>query len=264
MNSWRKSAKPEDYDETGGFLWDQLTGLFKNPAVGAVDRIDNCDGDQAAWMFAVPGVALFQDFDATDAGHPQPAHEFSATYSPGKSYRLTIGVIGGGGRMAEGVTLELAFYYRDPNGLPVVIQQETVTNTRERFPNNTHLVDSSLLLTKVRPEDPWAGRHIGVRMLSTVSPDAQGGYWDLDNLRLEEISSLSLTLSPGPSTSELRLSWASEQGLLYQVRRGAELGDWVNEGAPIPGTGEELSTLIDIRGHSHAYFSLVATPAIAP
>ena len=32
--------------------------------------------------------------------------------------------------------------------------------------------------------DPWAGRHIGVRLLSTVGFDLMGGYWDLDNIRL--------------------------------------------------------------------------------
>src|SRR5437899_2383215 len=60
MDSWQKNPKPDWYDEGGGaFLWTQLTGQFSNqpPAY-----IDNCDGKQAAWMFVIPEVAIFQDF----------------------------------------------------------------------------------------------------------------------------------------------------------------------------------------------------------
>src|SRR5439155_12475624 len=63
IDSWQKSAKPPWYDESGGYLWDQLTGTFKNTPTNSSDHIDNCDGNQAAWMFAVPEVAIFQDYN---------------------------------------------------------------------------------------------------------------------------------------------------------------------------------------------------------
>src|SRR5438552_17921241 len=66
IDSWQKSAKPPCYDESGGYLWDQLTGTFKNTPPTIADHIDNCDGNQAAWMFAVPEVAIFQDYDSVD------------------------------------------------------------------------------------------------------------------------------------------------------------------------------------------------------
>src|SRR5262245_39645715 len=66
INAWQKSPKPDWYQESGGFLWTQLTGIFKNTPATSADHIDNCDGNQALWLFAVPEVGLFQDYDSTD------------------------------------------------------------------------------------------------------------------------------------------------------------------------------------------------------
>src|SRR5262249_29890310 len=58
IDSWQKSDKPAWYQEGGGLLWTQLTGIFKNTPTNSSDHIDNCDGNQALWLFAVPEVAL--------------------------------------------------------------------------------------------------------------------------------------------------------------------------------------------------------------
>ena len=54
IDSWQKSEKPWWYDESGGFLWSQLTGVFLNLPSTDPNHIDNCDGKQAVWLFAVP------------------------------------------------------------------------------------------------------------------------------------------------------------------------------------------------------------------
>ena len=97
IDSWQKSPKPDDYIEAGGFLWTQLTGIFKNSSPGSSDYIDNCDGAQALWLFAVPEVALFQDYDSFDWHNQPPSHQFNATFTIGRSYHLRVGVIGTGG-----------------------------------------------------------------------------------------------------------------------------------------------------------------------
>src|ERR1700720_3245630 len=53
IDSWQKASKPDWYAEGGGYTWDQLTGVFMNSSVTSADHIDNCDGNQAMWMFAV-------------------------------------------------------------------------------------------------------------------------------------------------------------------------------------------------------------------
>ena len=120
--SWQKTAKPDWYDDqSGAFLWTQLTGEFTNQP-GSVSFIDNCDGGQAAWMFVIPEVGIYQDYD-------NPAnHAFDATYEVGSSYRLAVGVIGTGGSMLPGVTFELALYYRDAASNMVVVAATTATS----------------------------------------------------------------------------------------------------------------------------------------
>jgi predicted RNA-binding protein with RPS1 domain len=39
---------------------------------------------------------------------------------------------------------------------------------------------------KQMASDPWAGKNIGIQMLSTTGFELAGGYWDLDHVRLTE------------------------------------------------------------------------------
>ena len=94
FTAWRKTPKPPTYDETGGFFWDDLTGVFANTPPGTTDHIDNCDGAQALWLFAVPEVGLFQDYDTVDSGHAEPTHAFDAAFQPGVAYQLDFSLIG--------------------------------------------------------------------------------------------------------------------------------------------------------------------------
>jgi len=102
VDSWQKSAKPDWYEENGAYTWEQLTGVFKNTPDTSPDHIDNCDGQQAMWMFVVPEVAIFQDYSTLDWNDVEPTHDFNVRFEPGKSYQLTVGVIGGGGQHVAG------------------------------------------------------------------------------------------------------------------------------------------------------------------
>ncbi len=176
IDSWQKSPTPWWYDESGGFFWSQLTGVFLNVAPTDPDHIDNCDGNQAVWLFAVPEVELFQDL--------------TATFEVGQSYRLTVGIIGGGGNMKDDVPIEIRLYYCDAENKKV-----TVGATTFMYDSDTgyvkHFNDVQLDLPQVRPTNPWAGKNIGVQLVSILTladldPDTgkAGGYWDLDNVRL--------------------------------------------------------------------------------
>jgi hypothetical protein len=178
IDAWQKSPKPEGYDESGGFPWDQLTGVFLNTPADKPDHIVNMQGSQAVFLFAVPQVALFQDRLSPPAG------AFDVLFEPGHAYRLTVGVLGGGGGMKPGVTLELALYYRDASGLPVPVASTTVTNDTALFPNTSRFVDFSVVVPTVRRSDAWAGQPLGIRIASTVAPELAGGYWDVEDVRL--------------------------------------------------------------------------------
>ncbi len=187
FDAWQKTARPDSYPESGGFLWSQLTGIFKNPAPGTTGHIDNCIGNQAVWLFAVPGVGLYQDYDSVDWDDAIPTHAFDAKFEIGSSYELAVGVIGGGGAMLSGATLDLSLYYRDTASNRVAVATTSITNSPSNFTNQTHFIEFRVRMPSVKPGDAWAGRHIGVQLLSTVSTNLQGGYWDLDNIRLFSI-----------------------------------------------------------------------------
>lgn len=216
IDAWQKAPKPDWYDETGGFLWDQLAGLFKNTPAGSADHIENCDGAQAIWLFAVPEVALFQDYDSVDWNDSSPSHAFDARFEVGKSYRLTVGVIGTGGNMLEGVPLEIGFYYRDAAGNPVIVASTTISNSAAVFPDRNHFVDFAVAVPAVQAGDAWAGQHIGVRFLSTVSAAMQGGFWDLDNVRLTASSPPTLS-DPAVANDQFLFTLKSDLGSVFDI-----------------------------------------------
>lgn len=222
VDAWQKAPKPDWYVETAEFLWSYNIGLFKNPATNSADHIDNLDGAQAIWLFAVPEVALFQDYDSVDWRNPEPTHAFNARYEAGKSYRLTVGVIGSGGGMQPGATMELSMYYRDALSNQVTVAALSITNTATVFSNNTHFLDFRVEVPVVRPEDAWAGRHIGVRMRSTVDPALQGGYWDLDNVRLSAILEPVLS-DPLWSEDRFQFTVRSEPALNIEILSATDL-----------------------------------------
>lgn len=244
LNSWQKTAKPDWYDDGGGsFLWSQLTGAFRNTTVGSSNYIDNCDGLQAMWLFAVPEVGLFQDYDSMDWNDPVPTHDFNANYEPGKSYHLTVGVIGTGGNMQQGVTLDLSLYYRDALSNRIVITTTTLTNNYDVFSNNTHFVDCHVTIPIVKAGDAWAGQKIGIQFLSTVRTNLQGGYWDLDNVRLAS------TLAPKivnlvRTNGQFQFTLQSEPGLTFQIVASTNLtmpsSNWTSVGFATNVTGAIL------------------------
>jgi hypothetical protein len=171
IDVWQKAPKPVWYDESGGFLWDQLAGLFQNQAPTNSAYIDNADGKQGLYLFAVPQVAVSQDLDTK--------------FEVGKAYDFTIGVIGGGGNMALDTSMQAALYYRDAASNVVIVASTNITYAPALFPNTTHYVDQSVYAPTVAAGAPWAGRNVGILLQSTVRPElAGGGYWDLDNVRL--------------------------------------------------------------------------------
>ncbi len=190
FDSWTPAPKPDWYEETGGFLWNQLTGLFKNPVAGSADHIDNCDGNQAAWLFAIPEVALSQSLGSPDS--QGGGQESSVRFEPGKAYRLTVGLIGGGGAMLPGVTLQMELGYRDLSSNLLTVASCTITNDPAVLSSTTHFVDFEASLPVVKPEDAWADKTVEIRFRSTVSSELRGGYWDLDHVRLDSFLAPSL------------------------------------------------------------------------
>jgi hypothetical protein len=244
IDAWQKTPKPFWFDEGTMGLWDQLTGVFLNPPPGDPYHIDNCDGNQALYVFAVPQAGLFQDYEAVDWSGA--THGFDARFEVGRAYQLIVGVIGGGrGSMTPGATLLLGLYYRDAAGQLVTVAATNVVYTPAVFPGMTHFVDCQVLLPVVQPGDPWAGQRLGVQLLSTVSLEIAGGYWDIDHVRLRAILPPTLT-APGWTNGQFGFTLRSEPGLSFEMLATTNLGeafpDWLSVGNVTNLTGETVFT----------------------
>jgi hypothetical protein len=191
IDSWNKFPQPQGLPLPGGVTWEQMSGVFPNTAPGASDHIDNVHGNQAAYLFSVPGVGVYQDL--------------SATFTAGQAYNLSLGLIAGGG-MQPGSSLLFGLYYRDSANNPVPVGSTIVSYSSAAFPNATHFNDYQLDLAAVQAGDAWAGKNIGVQIVSTAG--MFDGYWDLDNLRLQVV--------PEPGTLPLV---APALGLFLWIRR---------------------------------------------
>jgi hypothetical protein len=243
IDSWQKSPKPADYIETGGYQWTQLTGIFKNTPSNSADHIDNCDGNQALWVFAVPGAGLFQDYDSIDWRDLPPNHQFNAVIAPGRTYHLTVGVIGSGGGMMPGATLDLSLYYRDAASNQIMVAVTTLTNDPATFSNTTHLVDCRVDVPLVKPTDPWAGQHLGIQFKSTVTTNLQGGYWDLDNVRLFEGPALA---APRWNEGQFTFTLVGQPGATFEILTSSNASlagvNWTSVGFLTNVTGSTVFT----------------------
>lgn len=195
MDAWQKTHQPAWYDprQNSDTPWEYLSGQFYNvPFPGSY--IENADQSQAAFLFAVPEVGIFQDYDSVYGTNTTPTHAFNAAYKPGKAYTLTASLLGGGGGMLPGATIQLGLYYKDANSNMVIVASTTVTNSPEVFTTNTLFKDFTVSTLIVRETNAWAGQHIGIRLLSTTAFELARGYWDVDNIRLVEIGGMTLSI----------------------------------------------------------------------
>ena len=187
IDSWQKAPQPAGFDTNVFGAWDNLAGVFINPAATNAQHIDNAAGGQLAYLFSYPQAGLFQDYDSTDWSNATPTHAFNSKFTVGKSYTLTVGITSSTqDPLTPGATLLLSLYYRDASSNVVTVAAATVTYQTNVFTNLTHLIDFQVNVPAVKSTDAWAGQNIGIQIESTDAPAFIGGVWDLDNVRLTE------------------------------------------------------------------------------
>lgn len=220
LDGWQRTPQPDWWNTNTSGGWDTLIGFFKNTPPGNFDHIDNCNGNQAMWLFAQPEAGLFQDYDSMDWNDPTPTHAFAARFEVGRSYRMTVGLLvggmGSGGGIQPGATVDLSLYYRDASSNCVPVATTIITNSALVFSNSTHLLDFSVDVPTVRAGDAWAGQHIGILLLSTVATNLVGGYWDVDNVRLSSTLAPTL-LAPIRTNDQFQFTVQSEPGMVLEI-----------------------------------------------
>lgn len=261
MDDWQKAPEPVWYQGGGGFPWDQLIGQFINTPRGSSNHIDNLDGEQAAFIFALPDVAIFQEFSSLTRTNGAFMPDFSGKFEIGKAYALTVGVLGGGGGMSNGATFEISFYYRDAESNRVTIAATSITNSAALFPTTTHFTDFRVVVPSVNPETAWAGKPIGIRLASTTGFDRQGGYWDIDDVQLELIQSPVLVDSL-ITNGRFQFTLESSQGrfeILGNTNVAPAASGWTNLGTITNTTGR--ASFVDTNSNvGHRFYQVRQAP----
>jgi len=241
IDSWEKAPQPATFDTNVFGAWDNLAGVFLNPASTNAGYIDHANGNQLAYLFAYPQVALFQDYNSTDWSHLTPTRAFNAKYEPGKLYTLTVGLTSSSNEpLTQGSTLQLSLYYRDGSNHMVTVAATTVTYDTNVFTNITHLIDFQVNVAGVQATDPWAGQNIGIQFLSLVAPNLIGGVWDLDNVRLTDIVATAVNFA-GQTNGQFNFTLQSEPGLPFEIQATTNLtqgaNNWIRVGTVTNVTG---------------------------
>jgi hypothetical protein len=211
VDSWQKPPQPPGYTTNRYGEWFNLAGVFSNAPAPSPDYIDNADNTQLAYIFNYPQMALFQDYNSTDWSGAPPTHAFNSIYEPGKSYHFTVGVTSSNEKpLPQGATLLLSLYYRDLSSNMVTVGSTTVTYDTNVFTNILHLLDYHVDVPVVKTNDAWAGKNIGIQLMSTLSLMQTGGVWDADNVRLTEtidVPNYSFESQPTPVAAPRVDSW---------------------------------------------------------
>jgi len=260
VDGWQKNPKPIWFDESGGNLWEQLIGIFINPAEGGAGHIENSDGAQALYVFAIPQNGLFQDYDSMDWAHSEPTHAFDVKYEVGKSYSLSVGLKGGGGGMVEGAGIQLALYWRNEAGGREIVASTMVFHSAAQFPTSTRFLDFTASTPTLGAGNPAVGKHLGILIEAMVLPEQAGGYWDIDNVRLAAEGEAGVELRHARVEGGVELKWRSQTGMEYQLRSSSNLVTWLPEGGQQLGTGEDLTRAVVVESSANRFFSLEIRP----
>jgi hypothetical protein len=223
VDAWQKASQPGSFDPNIFGDWNNLAGVFQNAVSTNADHIENCDGNQLAYLFSYPQVGMFQDFNSIDWSNTVPTHAFNATFKAGKSYTLTVGLTSSReAPLTPGATLQLSLYYRDGSNNLVTVAATNVAYDTNLFANVTRLVDFQVKIPEVKAADAWAGRNIGIQFMSTVAPELIGGVWDLDNVRLTEVVATKLS-NVGRANGQTSFTLLSEPGLPFEIQAATNL-----------------------------------------
>ena len=118
--------------------------------------------------------------------------------------------------MKEDVALSMQLYYENDQMEKVTVAEKLIRHSLDTFPTTTHFVDHTLTTSPILSTDPWVGKPIGIRFTSMVAPELAGGFWDLDNIRLEGMMSTRLE-QPVWMAGQFSFTIVSEPGLSVDI-----------------------------------------------
>ncbi len=159
---------------------DNNQGVAGNGWGGGQINLPNSDGDQVGWMNTQPDY----NNDLASVGLWQLLPE---TYTVGKAYELTVAMARGTWNAPDdGDQMQIRLWYDGVNGA-TAIASTTVTAGDLNWSNGGALIDYTAVLPTISATDDWAGKNIGIWLVSTYEELDGEGDWVMDNVRLNEV-----------------------------------------------------------------------------
>lgn len=190
------SSDPWISNSAAGWTIGYSGGVICNGVYG--DRITNADGDQLGWIRS----------DAAWSTNYGSLHQnLAATYTPGKSYTLTVGVAYEGNWYvpASEDQMRIQLTWNNGSGNQVLQYQTIVLGDL----STTSLRDYSVTVPTVQASDVFADQQIGISL--AASYQVAGSYnlsWNVDNVRVMEIPEPSImVMSVCASAGLLAYAW---------------------------------------------------------
>lgn len=128
--------------------------------------------------------------------------------------------------MLEGTSLEISLTYLNAAAERVPVATTRVANGPGAS-DGTALVDPGGFGSHGPGFDPWAGKPLGIRFLSTVDAAQAGGYWDLDHVRLQDLREPSVA-GISLSGNQVNLVVEGEPGAVVDLLEGGDPGQPVD------------------------------------
>jgi hypothetical protein len=104
-------------------------------------------------------------------------------------------------------------------------------------------VDCHVDVPVAKSTDAWAGQHIGIQFKSTVSTNLEGGYWDLDNVRLFEGPAL---VNPVWNEGQFAFTLVGQPGAAFEILKTTNASlpasNWTSLGFLTNVTGSTIFT----------------------
>jgi hypothetical protein len=244
FDNWQKFPQPAYWDEPNMGAWNNVTGVFPNPAASEQGHIDNVEGAQAAYIFATPGSGIFQDLNT----------QFEA----GNAYTLTVAITSSTQIPPTANTpISIALYYRDAQNNMVPVATKSVQFNNTNFPNPVHMVDVSVTSDTVSSSAPYLNKNIGVYISSASDFTNAGGVWDADNVRIDVDQGVKLGISL--TGDHITISWESQPNTSYLLQRTSDFVTWENFN-PVVGDGSIKTIGVSLDEPQRSFFRMIATP----
>jgi hypothetical protein len=183
-------------------------GVAGNGWGGGGINLLNSDGIQIAWMNTYADGSN----ELASAGIWQA---LSDTYTVGKAYELTVGLARAAQSWNPGEDtdqIDIRLFY-NAAGSVATIASVTATASELNYSNDGYLTDYTATLPVVLATDDWAGKTIGIWIVSSYrDPASDGGDWVVDNVRLN-ISDIAKNPDPKDGKTivgiDTQLGWES-------------------------------------------------------